>query len=882
MFNNLTVCRKEMVMSQLKLNVTGMSCAACSAHVEKALGKTPGVTQATVSLMTNSASVTYDEKTVSPADLIAAVEHSGYGASVANAGGKTAKGESAQEAAKKQQAAIRSQKHRLIVSGVFTVLLFYLCMGHMFHWPLPGFFLGDRNLFTLALGQFILLLPILHINFHYFENGFKQLFRGAPNMDSLIALGSSAATLYGTVQLFRLGYAIADGDFASGHMIAMDLYFESAGMILTLISLGKFLEARAKAKTSDAISAMVSLRPSTATVLRPDGTEEVVDTANLQRGDRIAVKAGGSVPVDGRVVDGSGSVDESALTGESMPVQKKPGDKLTGATVVKTGYLVFEATEVGEDTTLSQIIRLMEEAASTKAPIARLADKISGIFVPAVISIAVVAFIIWMLAGQGIPAALNAAISVLVISCPCALGLATPTSIMVGTGAGARNGILIKSAEALETAHHVNTVVLDKTGTITEGKPAVTDLVLAGAESSDDLLRLAASLEKPSEHPLSQALIAESDKRHLMLLPVSGFETLPGRGIRGTVSGETAAAGNRKLMEEMGIALGDGVKAAEQLAEDGKTPIYLAKGGRLYGIVAVADPIRPTSAAAIAALRKMGVSVIMLTGDNRKTAEAIGRKLQLSSVIAEVLPQDKESQDKKLMEAGKKVAMVGDGINDAPALARADVGVAIGAGTDVAIESADVVLVKSDLRDVVKLIHLSHAVLRNIKQNLFWALCYNAICIPIAAGALYPLWHIKLNPMFGAAAMSFSSVSVVTNALRLRFWKAPEDGASTQADTAVLTVAESRIDCPQETNVPASQTENKDGGIHMEKTMKIEGMMCQNCVKHVTKALTGIPGVTAEVNLEAGTAKVTVPAGVTDEMLTQAVVEAGYEVKEIA
>ena len=873
-------------MSQVKLNVTGMSCAACQAHVEKALGKTPGVTQATVSLMTNSASVTYDEKTVSTADLIAAVEHSGYGASVANPGGKAAKGESAADAAKKQQAAIRSQKHRLIVSGIFTVLLFYLCMGHMFHWPLPGFFLGDRNLFTLALGQLVLLLPILHINFHYFENGFKQLFRGAPNMDSLIALGSAAATVYGTVQLFRLGYAIADGDFMSGHTIAMDLYFESAGMILTLISLGKFLEARAKAKTSDAISAMVALRPSTATVIRPDGTEETVDTADLQRGDRIAVKAGGSVPVDGRVVDGSGSVDESALTGESMPVRKQPGDKLTGATVVKTGYLVFEATEVGEDTTLSQIIRLMEEAASTKAPIARLADKISGIFVPVVISIAVLAFIIWMLAGQGIPAALNAAISVLVISCPCALGLATPTSIMVGTGVGAKNGILIKSAEALETAHHVNAVVLDKTGTITEGKPAVTDLVLAGAESGDELIRLAASLEKPSEHPLSQALIAESEKRRLVLRPVTGFETLPGRGIRGTVGGEVAAAGNRKLMEEMGIPLGEGVAAAEKLAEDGKTPIYFAKGGRLFGIAAVADPVRPTSAAAIAALRKMGVEVIMLTGDNRKTAEAIGRKLQLSSVIAEVLPQDKEAQVKKLMEAGKKVAMVGDGINDAPALARADVGVAIGAGTDVAIESADVVLVKSDLRDVVKLINLSHAVLRNIKQNLFWALCYNAVCIPIAAGALYPLWHIKLNPMFGAAAMSFSSVSVVTNALRLRFWKAPEDAALTQADAAALSVAESRIDCPQGASLPADRTENQpekqNGGNEMEKTMKIEGMMCQNCVKHVTKALTGIPGVTAEVNLEAGTAKVTVPEGVTDQMLTEAVTEAGYEVKEIA
>ena len=862
-------------MSKVKLNVTGMSCAACSAHVEKALGKTEGVQQATVSLMTNSASVTFDENTVTPAQLIEAVEKSGYGASIVSDSPKAQKKDAVKEAAQTQKKEIAVQKHRLIVSGIFTVLLFYVCMGHMFSWPLPGFLLGDRNLMTLALSQFFLLLPILYLNFHYFQNGFARLFQRAPNMDSLIALGSAAATVYGSVQLFRLGYALADGNFHAGHTIAMDLYFESAGMILTLISLGKFLEARAKAKTSDAIGAMIALRPTTATVLQGESEVEV-DTADLQKGDRIVVRAGSTIPVDGRLIDGGGSVDESALTGESMPVSKKPGDRVTGATVLKTGYLVFEATEVGEDTTLSQIIRLMEEAASTKAPIARMADKISGVFVPVVISIAVVAFIIWMLCGQGIPAALNAAISVLVISCPCALGLATPTSIMVGTGVGAKNGILIKSAEALETAHHIDTVVLDKTGTITEGHPAVTDLVMAGAKDADTLLRIAASLEKQSEHPLAQAIIQEAEKRGLILLPVSKFETLPGLGIRGESGGRVLLAGNIRLMEQQAIQLGDGAAEAERLAGQGKTPIFIAENGILSGIAAVADPVRTTSAEAIASLRKMGISVIMLTGDNRKTAEAIGNRLGLSQVIAEVLPQDKEAQVAALIQSGKKVAMVGDGINDAPALARADVGIAIGAGTDVAIESADVVLVKSDLRDVVKLVKLSHAVLRNIKQNLFWALCYNAIGIPIAAGALFPIWGIKLNPMFGAAAMSFSSVSVVTNALRLRFWKAP-DSEIQQSDTVNNTLTESRINLPKVEIL----SEKSDGGNLMKKTINIYGMMCSHCTGRVEKALNEINGVHATVSLEDACAYVEVDENVTDEMLADAVSHAGYEVTEI-
>ena len=562
-----------------------------------------------------------------------------------------------------------------------------------------------------------------------------------------------------------------------------------------------------------------------------------------------------------------------------MPVSKKPGDTVTGATVHKTGYLVFEATEVGEDTTLSQIIRLMEEAASTKAPIARMADKISGIFVPAVISIAVIAFIIWMLAGQGIPAALNAAISVLVISCPCALGLATPTSIMVGTGVGAKNGILIKSAEALETSHHINTVVLDKTGTITEGKPAVTDLVAAGDTASNELLTLAASLEKPSEHPLGLALIAEAAKRGLTLLPVSGFETIPGRGIRGVIGGETVLGGNAAFMKENDIALGSALEESERLAGEGKTPLFFAKGQTLLGVTAVADRVRPTSASAIHALQKRGVQVIMLTGDNRRTAEAIGRQLGLDKVIAEVLPQDKESHVAQLMAEGKKVAMVGDGINDAPALARSDVGIAIGAGTDVAIESADVVLVKSDLRDVVKLLELSRSVLRNIKQNLFWALCYNSVGIPIAAGALYPIWGIKLNPMFGAAAMSFSSVSVVSNALRLRFWKAPDTGALDEAEEKDAAVIETRITLPDE---PVSPEAHQEGGKStMKKVIHVKGMMCAHCKAHVEKALNAIDGVTAVVDLEAGLANAELSHEVSNDVLTQAVVDAGYEVTGI-
>ena len=858
-----------------KFNITGMTCSACSAHVEKAVRKLPGIQSADVSLMTNSMVAQYDETALSPQEIIRAVEDAGYGASLPRKEGAARADARPQEDGMARELA--SMKRRLIWSFVFLIPLFYISMGHMMGAPLPPFLTGVENAVAFGLTQLLLTLPIMYINDKYYRVGFKTLWHRAPNMDSLIAVGSAAAVIYGVFAIYQMGYGLGHGDWARVEQYHMDLYFESAGMILTLISLGKFLEARAKAKTSDAIGAMVALRPSTAMVLQGDNEVEV-DTADLQRGDRIVVRAGGTIPVDGKMIDGSGSVDESALTGESMPVSKKPGDRVTGATVLKNGYLVFEATEVGEDTTLSQIIRLMEEAASTKAPIARLADKISGVFVPVVISIAVLAFIIWMLAGQGIPAALNAAISVLVISCPCALGLATPTSIMVGTGVGAKNGILIKSAEALETAHHIDTVVLDKTGTITEGHPAVTDLVVAGAKDADTLLRIAASLEKQSEHPLAQALIGEADKRGLVLLPVSGFETLPGLGIRGTSGGRTLLAGNSKLMEQQGVLLGDGAAEAQRLANEGKTPVFIAENGLLAGIAAIADPIRETSAEAIATLRKMGISVIMLTGDNRKTAEAIGNKLGLTRVIAEVLPQDKEAQVAALIKDGKKVAMVGDGINDAPALARADVGVAIGAGTDVAIESADVVLVKSDLRDVVKLVRLSHAVLRNIKQNLFWALCYNAIGIPIAAGALYPIWGIKLNPMFGAAAMSFSSVSVVTNALRLRFWKAPDSQSVQLSDTAEATLTETRIDPPQAA-IPA---QNENGGNLMKKTIKIYGMMCSHCTGRVEKALNEINGVHAtNVSLEDAAAYVEVDDSVTDEMLADAVTHAGYEVTEI-
>ena len=779
-----------------------------------------------------------------------------------------------------QEDELKQMKHRLIWSIIFTIPLFYISMGHMMGWPLPAVFHGDASAIVLAFTQFLLVLPVVFVNFKFFRVGFKTLFRGAPNMDSLIAIGSTAAVVYGIIAIYQIGFGMAAGDMDKVHHYAMDLYFESAGMILTLITLGKFLETRAKAKTSDAITKLVNLRPQTATVER-DGKELEIDVADVQKGDIVVIKSGQTIPVDGVVMEGASAVDESALTGESIPVAKNPGDKVIGATINKTGFLKFKATEVGDDTTLSQIIRLMEEAGSSKAPIAKLADKISSIFVPAVILIALAAFIIWLLVGESFEFALNIAISVLVISCPCALGLATPTAIMVGTGQGAKYGILIKSAEALETAHSVDTVVLDKTGTITEGKPRVTDVTALGNVSPDELISLAASIEKLSEHPLAEAILTYAGEKGAPLSPVDNFQTLSGLGVSGTVLGRKILAGNLRLMEENDVPIGEAQKQGEALANDGKTPLYFAAGENdgvlaLIGIVAVSDPVKETSKAAIDEMQAMGLDVVMLTGDNKKTAAAIQKRLGLKTAIAEVLPQDKEAEVAKLQRAGKKVAMVGDGINDAPALARADVGVAIGAGTDIAIESADVVLVKSNLMDVATMVQLSRAVIRNIRENLFWALIYNSLGIPLAAGVFFTALGWKLNPMFGAAAMSLSSVCVVMNALRLKLFKPKFMHSVSERAAASTETAVQVIEKKEPPEVP------EKGSILMNKTMKIEGMSCGHCSARVEKALNAIDGVSATVDLEAKTASIALQNEISDDVLRKAVEDAGYEVVSIS
>ena len=714
----------------------------------------------------------------------------------------------------------------------------------------------------------------MFINFKFFRVGFKTLFALAPNMDSLIAIGASASLIYGVYALYKIAYGFGHGDLAMVHRFSMDLYFESAGMILTLITFGKFLEARAKGRTSDAINKLMNLAPKTAVVER-DGAETEVPVEEVEKGDILVVRSGMSVPVDGVVTEGHAAVDESAITGESIPVEKETGAKLIGATVLKSGFLKMRAEKVGEETTLAQIVRLVDDATGSKPPIAKMADKVSGVFVPAVIGIAVVTGTVWLLLGESFEFALSNAIAVLVISCPCALGLATPTAIMVGTGRGASGGVLIKSAEALETVHEVNTVVLDKTGTITQGTPGVTDVLYGRSVGEERLLQLAASLEKYSEHPLAEAIVSHAAAKNIRLVPVTGFAQEAGRGIKGLIEGKLCLGGNRKMLADAGL-YDDDAKAVEQkLAGEGKTPLFFVYDGNLIGIIALADTVKPTSRAAIAELKRMGLEVVMLTGDNAQTAQAIQKEVGVDRVVAEVLPQDKENEIRRLQEQGKKVAMVGDGINDAPALARADVGIAIGAGTDIAIESADLVLMKSDLLDVAGAVQLGHAVIRNIKQNLFWALFYNAICIPVAAGLFYPAFGLKLSPMLGALAMSFSSVFVVTNALRLRFFK-PVYTAAADVSAAAGTARECRtmaIDIKQST---------KERVDTMKKVLDVEGMMCQHCVAHVNKALSGIEGVeTVEVSLEGKTATVTLGKEVADDVLAKAVVDAGYEVKGI-
>lgn len=758
---------KEGIMLQKEqFDITGMTCSACSARVEKSVAKLHGIQEVSVNLLKNSMVASYDETVLGMNEIVEAVEKAGYGAIPRKKENKSKK-TAVDETAKKEYEAM---KQRLCISLLFGILLFYISMGHMMGWPLPSILTGMENAIIFAFTQFLLLLPIVFVNFRYYKTGFKTLFHGAPNMDSLIAIGSSAAILYGIYAIYKIGYGFGHNDMQMVHEFMMDLYFESAGMILALITLGKFFEARAKGKTSDAITKLINLAPKVATTIR-NGIELQVPVEEIEYGDILVVKAGETIPVDGEIVEGNASIDESALTGESIPVEKKADDKVIGATINKSGYFKMKATKVGDDTTLAQIVRLVDDATSSKAPIAKMADKVSGIFVPIVITIAVLAVIIWLIAGQSFEFALSIGISVLVISCPCALGLATPTAIMVGTGKGATNGILLKSAEALETAHNIDTVILDKTGTITLGKPIVTNIVCANGMAEREVLQIAASLEKLSEHPLAEAIISEADKKGMEYLKVSEFSQIPGQGISGIVNGSRCLAGNARLLQSNGISNEILQKVGDEMADNGKTPLFFAKDNKLIGIIGVADVVKATSRQAIEELENMGIETIMLTGDNIKTATAIQKQVGVKRIVAEVLPQDKEREVRKLQEFGKKVAMVGDGINDAPALARADVGIAIGAGTDIAIESADIVLMKSDLLDVVTAIQLSKSVIRNIKQNLFWAFFYNSIGIPIAAGVFYLSFGIKLSPMIGAFAMSFSSLFVVTNALRLRFFK---------------------------------------------------------------------------------------------------------------
>lgn len=830
--------------------VTGMTCAACSAHVEKAVSRLSGVQSAPVNLMLGSMTVTYDEKAVAESDIIAAVKAAGYGASPAS---QTDQGQLRRD----QDAALRRRKKHLIWSVVFLVPLFYLSMGHMMGLPLPQVL--HMHPLLLACLQLALVIPILILNRNYFTVGFSRLVKLSPNMDSLVAVGAAAGLVYSLIEM---------GLLAAGQVSGMpDLYFESAGMILTLVTVGKYLEERSRGKTTGAISALLALAPESAMVRR-QGQELTIPTEEIVAGDTVIVRQGGRIPVDGVITDGHAAVDESAITGESLPVEKVPGDAVTSATVTSSGYLELRATRVGGDTTLSQIIRLMEEAASSKAPISRLADRISGIFVPAVMAISLTAALLWaFVGGMDVHFCLSIAIAVLVISCPCALGLATPVAIMVGTGQAAQQGILIKSAESLELLHRVQTVVLDKTGTVTMGQPRVTDILCASGVTEEELLCVAASAEKPSEHPLAHAIVEESQARHIPLCPVSGFRSVPGGGIQATLSGEAVLAGNAGYLAQNGVSLAAMEADAHRLAEDGKTPLFFAESGHLLGCIAVADVVKPDSAKAIAALRRMGRRVVLLTGDNQRTANAIARQIGVDQVIAQVLPQDKAKCVAQLQQQGQRVAMVGDGVNDAPALAQADVGLAIGAGTDIAIESADVVLMKSSLLDIPAAMDLSRAVLRNIKQNLFWAFFYNSIGIPVAAGVLYPALHLTLNPMLAAAAMSLSSVCVVSNALRLRGWK-PPFFADQPAPTAPL--PESAV----------FQSQGKEENT-VNKTIHIDGMMCTHCTGRVEKALNDLPGVEATVDLDSKSAAVTCTPDVSDDTLRQAVEDAGYHVTGI-
>ena len=844
-------------------DITGMSCAACSARVEKAVSQVEGVTSCAVSLLTNSMGV---EGTASPQAIIAAVENAGYGASVKGASDqRAASANSDDDALKDRETPVLRQ--RLIASLGFLAVLMYVSMGHMmWHWPLPSFFEGNHV--AMGLVQLLLAAIVMVINQKFFVSGCKSLLHGAPNMDTLVALGSGASFVYSVYALFAMTDAQVRGDAEAVMAYMHEFYFESAAMILALITVGKMLEARSKGKTTDALRSLMKLAPKTAVLLR-DGKEVTVPIEQVRRGDTFAVRPGEHIPVDGVIVDGVSAVDESALTGESIPVDKTTGDGVSAGTVNQSGYLRCEATGVGEDTTLSQIIRMVSDAAATKAPIAKVADKVSGVFVPTVIAIAAVTAAVWLLLGESVGFALARGISVLVISCPCALGLATPVAIMVGSGMGAKHGILFKTAASLEEVGKVQIVALDKTGTITEGAPKVTDLLPADGVSEEELLTAAFALESRSEHPLAKAIVEAAEQRNLTATEVTDFQALPGNGLTARLDGVLLAGGNQKFISE-GTAFSESTKAsAEALAQEGKTPLFFSRNGQLLGVIAVADTIKADSPQAIQELRQMGIRVVMLTGDNERTARAIGRQAGVDEVVAGVLPDGKESVIRQLKEYGK-VAMVGDGINDAPALTRADIGIAIGAGTDIAVDAADVVLMKNRLSDVPAAIRLGRATLRNIHQNLFWAFFYNIIGIPLAAGVWIPLFGWKLSPMFGAAAMSLSSFCVVSNALRLNLF----DIRSAKRDRQAKPVQAFAINNSQDTEEEDMFGKNK-------KTLKVEGMMCEHCEARVKNALEALDGVEkAEVSHKKGTAVVTCKDEVSDELLKSTVEQQGYQVIE--
>lgn len=954
-----------------RYHVTGMSCSACSSHVEKAVNKLENVEKASVNLLTETMDVTYDETKITSAEIIDAVVKAGYGASVmtegsaAGAGGQSTFGNAGsigrsaadgkQELQQKLDADARAMKWRLGISIGFLIPLMYVSMHHMlkewFGIPVPAFIVntmhGNTNAMNFALTQFLLLLPILYVNRKFFSVGFKTLAHRSPNMDSLIALGSGAALVYGIFAMYRISYGLGYGDMAVVEHYSHDLYFESSGTILTLITVGKYLESRSKGKTSEAITKLMNLAPKVAILVTGDGQEKEVPTESLQKGDVFLVKPGSLVPVDGIVLEGNSSVDEAAITGESVPVEKQAGDHVVSATVNKAGFLKCRADRVGDDTTLAQIIRLVEEASASKAPIAQQADKVAGVFVPTVMTISLITLIVWLLNGATAEFAISTAIAVLVISCPCALGLATPVAIMVGTGVGAGNGILIKTGEALQQAKKIDTVVLDKTGTITSGKLKVEEV--GGYQSdfpADAMMQIAAALEKKSEHPLAEAVVEWVEQFGLAIPEIVDFKATFGRGVEGALAAEflavetakndgpTAAfyagklsngsntsgngtrkapptgntvpdtgsvfpagtkfyVGNLAFLQEKNIILPQGAaEGLNRMADEGMTPLLVAQEGRFLGIIGVSDTVKSTSYEAINAWEKMGVRVIMLTGDNRRTAEAVRQKLGISEVVAEVLPQDKEKKVSELKRQGHKVAMIGDGINDAPALAAADVGMAIGAGTDVAMESADIILMKNDLRDAVTAMKLSRAVIRNIKENLFWAFFYNCIGIPLAAGVLYPAFQIRLNPMFGAAAMSLSSIFVVGNALRLRGFKSgftPLKKGTPKASYKEIEITHATAEgeqcilkAPTEQNNRQDVKQEKERTNTMKKVISIEGMMCNHCTGTVQKALEAVEGVkVVTMSLEQKNATVELASDVADDVLTKAVVDAGYEVKGI-